>query len=146
MSDLDIASLHAFFSKLAFGGLDQSLLRKKELAFIVDVAGLVSGRGPELQFCDFDAQIGECLSAMILVSFFGTSLRGLICDACRENQASSIFLVSFLNLAPRAHLRCLSRKSSFVDVSGLVSELGSEGLFAMPVERIKLRRFFWPRF
>ena len=45
--------------------------------------------------------------------------------------------VSFLDLAPRAHLRCLSRKSSFVDVSGLVSEAGSEGSFEMPVEKIE---------
>ena len=82
-----------------------------------------------------------------------------------------MFLVSFLNLAPKAHLRCLSRKSNFVDVSGLVSGRGSElhlrhlsirlsfvdvsGLLsgggselpsATPVEQIEVRGCFWLRF
>ena len=79
----------------------------------VDVSGLVSGLvfepGSELPF-------------------------GILVDQIEVLGCLWSFLVSFSNLAPRAHLRCLSRKSSFVDVSGLVSEPGSEGSFAMPVE------------
>ena len=52
----------------------------------------------------------------------------------------------FWNLAPSSQLRCLSIRSSFANVSGLVFKPGSEGSFAMPVEKIKLRRCFWSRF
>ena len=45
-----------------------------------------------------------------------------------------MLLVSFLILAPMAHLRCLSKKSSVVDVSGLVIEPGYGGSFLMPVQ------------
>ena len=67
----------------------------------MDLAGIVSGRGPELPFCDFDTKIGDD--------------SGLV----------------FWNLAPRAHLRCLSRKSNFVDIFGVAFEPGSDGSFAM---------------
>ena len=49
MSDLDIASLH-LFTNCHVAVLAKACSEKKELAFIVDVAGLVSGRGPELPF------------------------------------------------------------------------------------------------
>ena len=110
---------------------------------VVDVSDLVSGFifglvfqfGSELPFATLVDQIElrGCLWFRYR-SRFRTWLRPPVCDACRENQASSMFLVSFLNLAPRAHLRCLSSKSSFVDVSGLVFEPGSEGSVPMPVE------------
>ena len=45
-----------------------------------------------------------------------------------------MILVSFLNLAAKPHLRCLLNDSSVVDVSGLISEPGSEASFAMLVE------------
>ena len=60
------------------------------------------------------------------------------------------FLVSILNLAPNSRLRSLSIKSSFVDISGLVSGLdsepGSELPFATPVDQIELRACLWSRF
>ena len=97
----------------------------------VHVSGLVPGRTSELPFATPVDQIKlrECVG-----SDCQTWPQGLICDDCRENRASSMFLVSFLNLAPRANLRCLSNKSSFVYVSGFVFEPGSEGSFSMPVE------------
>ena len=103
---------------------------------VVDVSDLVSGFisglvfqfGSELPFATLVDQIElrGCLWSRFW-SRFRTWLRGLICDACRENQASSMFLVSFLNLAPRANLRRLSIRSSFANVSGPVFEPGSEG-------------------
>ena len=53
------------------------------------------------------------------------------------------FLVSFLNLAPSSRLQRLSIRSSFADVSGLLSgfdsEPGSELPFATPVDQMEVR-------
>ena len=64
--------------------------------------------------------------------------------SCLEVAPSRLlFLVSILNLAPSSRLRHLSIRSSFVDVSGLVSGLdsepGSELPFAKHVDQIELR-------
>ena len=54
-----------------------------------------------------------------------------------------MFLVSLLVVVPSSHLRHLSIRSSFVDVSGLVSGLdsepGSELPFAILVDQIEPR-------
>ena len=78
---------------------------------------------------------------MILVSLLVVDVSDLV---------SGFGSVSYFNLAPSSRLRHLSIRSSFVDVSGLVTGLvfepGSELPFAMPAEKIKLRRCFWFRF
>ena len=61
-------------------------------------------------------------------------------------QLSGRFLVSFLVVAPSSHLRHLSIRSSFVDLSGLVSGRGSELPFARHVDQIRLRGYFLFRF
>ena len=64
-------------------------------------------------------------------------------DSCRSDQFLVSFLVSFLNLASSSRLQRLSIRSSFADVSGLVSGLdsepGSELPFATPVDQMEVR-------
>ena len=90
----------------------------------VDVPGLVAGRGPEPPFATHTFR------------------------SDRASQMSPVsFLVSYLNLAPSSRLRHLSIRSSSVDVSDLVSGLGSglvfqpgsEIPFATAVDEIDLR-------
>ena len=87
---------------------------------------------------------------MFLISFLASFLN--------LAQASCMFLVPFLvsllNLAPSSRLRHLSIRSSFVDVSdlvsglisGLVFQLGPELPFVTPVDQIELRGCLWSRF
>ena len=63
-------------------------------------------------------------------------------DSCRSDRFMVSLLVSFLNLAPSSRLQLSSIRSSFADVSGLVSGLdsepGSELLFATPVDQMEV--------
>ena len=95
----------------------------------MDVAGLVSGRGPDLPFVTSIDQI-ELLASRLIFEL-GSELQ---CGTHQSNRASCMFLVPFLvsllNLATNSCLRHLSLGLSFVDVPGLVAGRGPELPFA----------------
>ena len=132
-SDLEIASLHLFPNALA-AALTKDC-SESTLAFIVDVAGLVSGRGPELPFV-------TCIRSSLL------HLSGFIFEPGSELQfvtpASSPKDVSGLVSG-----NVFEPNSRFVDVSGLVSGLesepGSELPFATTLDQIEPRGCLWSR-
>ena len=105
----------------------------------MDLAGIVSGRGPELPFVTCIRSSLLHLSGFIFES--GSKLKFVTTKSSPEDVSG---LVSGNFLDP------VLDHIELVDVSGLVSGLdsepGSELPFATPVNQIELRECLWSRF